>query len=175
MAIQDEISPEMKNLATFLKWFYPLEQWADMIMLEFLKNTRVQWILIIFYKPQYFMQNGPATQLEAFPRENLAPWDIEKDPLTPYQQQLKEALREYHSNIPDPKEWSQEYPMFCSQIMEDTSAPKDVHEDKPPDDLEKIIEQLELKCYTAREEKKRKIEELNITSDISTDYDTDST
>ncbi|MBA0615947.1 hypothetical protein Godav_016045 [Gossypium davidsonii] len=67
MAIQDEISPEMKNLATFLKWFYPLEQWADMIMLEFLKNTRVQWILIIFYKPQYFMQNGPATQLEAFP------------------------------------------------------------------------------------------------------------
>ncbi|MBA0754837.1 hypothetical protein Gogos_021598 [Gossypium gossypioides] len=41
MAIQDEISPEMKNLATFFKWFYPLKQWADMIMFEFLKNTRV--------------------------------------------------------------------------------------------------------------------------------------
>ncbi|MBA0800898.1 hypothetical protein Gohar_011306 [Gossypium harknessii] len=96
------------------------------------------------------MQNDPATQLAAFPSawihktyflklsgENLAPWDIEKDPLTPYQQQLKEALREYHSNIPDPKEWSQEYPMFCNQIMEDTQAPKDMHEDKPPDDLKK--------------------------------------
>ncbi|MFQ6624913.1 hypothetical protein Gotur_004208, partial [Gossypium turneri] len=67
MAIQDEISPEMKNLVNFFKWFYPLEQWVDMIMFEFLKNTRVQWILIIFYKPQYFMQNGPATQLGAFP------------------------------------------------------------------------------------------------------------
>ncbi|MBA0631902.1 hypothetical protein Godav_000730 [Gossypium davidsonii] len=96
-----------------------------------------------------------------------------KDPLTPYQQQSKEALREYHSNIPDPKEWSHEYPMFCSQIMEDTLAWKDVHEDKLPDDLEKRIEQLKLKCYRAREEKKRKAEELNITSDISTDYDTD--
>ncbi|KAK8315401.1 hypothetical protein V6Z12_D01G239000 [Gossypium hirsutum] len=41
MAIQDEISPEMKNLENFFKWFYLLEQWADMIMFEFLKNTRV--------------------------------------------------------------------------------------------------------------------------------------
>ncbi|MBA0754340.1 hypothetical protein Gogos_020048 [Gossypium gossypioides] len=63
--------------------------------------------------------------------------------------------------------------MFCSQIMKDTPAWKDVYEDKPLDDLEKRIEQLELKCYTVREEKKRKIEELNITSNISTDYDTD--
>ncbi|MBA0749770.1 hypothetical protein Gogos_003663, partial [Gossypium gossypioides] len=101
----------------------------------------------------------------------LATWDIERNPPTPYQEQLKEALREYHSNIPDPKEWSQEYPIFCSQIM-DTPAWKDVYEDKPPDDLEKRIEQLELKYYTAREEKKRKIKELNITSDISVDYDT---
>ncbi|MBA0642967.1 hypothetical protein Goklo_027293, partial [Gossypium klotzschianum] len=213
MAIQDEISPEMKNLANFFKWFYHLEQWADMIMFEFLKNTRVQWILIIFYKPQYFIQNGPATQQGAFPsawihktyfsevslnkydykdlqkylcqinkvipseiwpsEKDLAPWDIDKDPLTTYQQQLKEALKEYHSNISDPNEWSQEYPIFYSQIMEDTPAWKDVHEDKPPDDLEERIEQLELKCYEAREEKKRKIEELNINFNISTDYDTD--
>ncbi|MBA0800899.1 hypothetical protein Gohar_011306 [Gossypium harknessii] len=27
--------------------------------------------------------------------------------------------------------------MFCNQIMEDTQAPKDMHEDKPPDDLKK--------------------------------------
>ncbi|MBA0793444.1 hypothetical protein Gohar_017848, partial [Gossypium harknessii] len=118
MAIQDEISPEMKNLANFFKWFYPLEQWADMIMFEFLKNTKV-------------------IPSEIWPSEkDLAPWDIEKDPPTPYQQQLKEALKEYHSNISDPNEWSQEYPMFCSQIMEDTPAWKDVHEDKPLDDLE---------------------------------------
>nr|KJB76373.1 hypothetical protein B456_012G084900 [Gossypium raimondii] len=66
-AIHDEFSPELKNLVTFFKWFYPLEQWADMIMFEFIKNTRAQWIMIIFYKPQYFMQNVPATQLRAFP------------------------------------------------------------------------------------------------------------
>ncbi|MFQ6649942.1 hypothetical protein Gotur_022911 [Gossypium turneri] len=41
-AIHDEISPELKNLDTFFKWFYPLEQWAGMIMFEFLKNTRAQ-------------------------------------------------------------------------------------------------------------------------------------
>ncbi|MBA0575608.1 hypothetical protein Golob_027936 [Gossypium lobatum] len=60
--------------------------------------------------------------------------------------------------------------MYCSQaaqntptwkdIHEDTSIWKDIHEVTPPDDLEKKIEQLELKCYRAREEKKRKVEEL---------------
>ncbi|MFQ6658348.1 hypothetical protein Gotur_027654 [Gossypium turneri] len=45
MAIHNEETPEMTNLATFLKWFYPLEHWADMLMFEFLKNTRVQWII----------------------------------------------------------------------------------------------------------------------------------
>ncbi|MBA0618302.1 hypothetical protein Godav_027669 [Gossypium davidsonii] len=173
MAIQDEISPEMKNLANFFKWFYPLEQWADMIMFEFLKNTRVQWILIVFYKPQYFMQNGPATQLGAFPsawiHKTYFSEDVERDPPTPYQEQLKEALKEYHSNIPDPKEWSQEYSMYYSQATQDTPTWKDVVEDiskwkgvcemTPPNDLEQRIEHLELKCYKAREEKKRKVEE----------------
>ncbi|MBA0781716.1 hypothetical protein Gotri_002609 [Gossypium trilobum] len=183
-AIQGEISPEMKNLATFLTWFYPLEQWHEMIGLEYLRNTKAQWIVIIFYKPQYFMQNGPATQLGAFPStwihktypsevsrsscryrslqkylcqinkiilveiwpspEILKPWEEDK-PLTPYQAQLKQALVEYQTNISDPKEWSQEYPMFCCQKAEGT----------------------------AKEEKKRKIEELNLTSDTSTDYDAD--
>ncbi|MBA0861296.1 hypothetical protein Goshw_026483 [Gossypium schwendimanii] len=66
--------------------------------------------------------------------------------------------------------------MYCSQTTQNTPACKDVHEDifdKPPDDLEEKLEQLKLKCYRATEEKKRKIEELNITSDINTDYDTD--
>ncbi|MBA0779431.1 hypothetical protein Gotri_003682 [Gossypium trilobum] len=161
--------PEMKNLARFFKWFYPLEQWADMIMFEFLKNARFQWIVIIFYKPQYFKQNGPATHLGAFPStwihkmyfsevyenpydlkdlqkylcqiniiihseiwpsgNSQAPWDVQRNPPTPYQEQLKDALREYHSNIPGPKEWSQEYPMYCSQAVQDTPAWKDIHED----------------------------------------------
>ncbi|MBA0849400.1 hypothetical protein Goshw_015521, partial [Gossypium schwendimanii] len=47
----------------------------------------------------------------------------------------------------------------------DTSLWKDIHEVTPPDDLEQRIEQLELKCYRAREEMKRRIEELNLTSD----------
>ncbi|MFQ6670790.1 hypothetical protein Gotur_035562, partial [Gossypium turneri] len=65
---------------------------------------------------KYLCQINKVIPSEIWPSgENLAPWDIEKDPPTPYQQQLKEALREYHSNIPDPKEWSQEYPMFCNQ------------------------------------------------------------
>ncbi|MBA0844889.1 hypothetical protein Goarm_005783, partial [Gossypium armourianum] len=65
--------------------------------------------------------------------------------------------------------------MYCSQATQDISAWKDVYEDTsiwkdiceatPPDDLEQRIEQLELKCYRAREEKKRKVEELNLTSD----------
>ncbi|MBA0866322.1 hypothetical protein Goshw_019991 [Gossypium schwendimanii] len=237
MAIHEEEAPEMKNLATFLKWFYPLEHWADMLMFEFLKNTHVQWIVIIFYKPQYFMQHGSATQLAALPSSwihktyfeevyenpfNLkdlqkylcqinkiipseiwssgtsqAPWNVQKNPPTPYQKQLKKALEEYWTNIPDPKEWSQEYPMYCSQAVQDRPAWKDIHEEgsskkpnkkskaplfpihkddkTPPDDLERRIEQLELKCYRAREENRRKVEELNITSDIDTNYDTEET
>ncbi|MBA0862518.1 hypothetical protein Goshw_009605 [Gossypium schwendimanii] len=76
-----------------------------------------------------------------------------------------------------------DYPMYCNQATQDTPAWKDVVEDilkwkdvyemTPPDDLEQRIEQLELKCYRAREEKKRKVEELNLTSDVSTDYDSD--
>ncbi|MBA0856366.1 hypothetical protein Goshw_027355 [Gossypium schwendimanii] len=85
--------------------------------------------------------------------------------------------------------------MYCSQAVQDTLAWKDIHEEgsskkpnrkskaplfpihdkTPPDDLERRIEQLELKYYKAREENKRKVEELNITSDIDTDYDTEET
>ncbi|MBA0786987.1 hypothetical protein Gotri_026544, partial [Gossypium trilobum] len=127
MATQEELSPEMKNFATFLKWFYPLEQWHEMIGLEYLKNMKAQWM-------------------------------------------LRQALVEYQTNIPDPKEWSQEYPMYCSQAVQDTSAWRDIQEDTsswkekdvykttktsiipihdmiPPNDLEIMIEQQELKCH----------------------------
>ncbi|MBA0814613.1 hypothetical protein Gohar_020430, partial [Gossypium harknessii] len=39
------------------------------------------------------------------------------------------------------------------------------------DGLELQIEQMEIKCYRAKEEKAKMIEELNLTSDISTDYE----
>ncbi|MFQ6648030.1 hypothetical protein Gotur_021399 [Gossypium turneri] len=41
------------------------------------------------------------------------------------------------------------------------------------DGLELQIEQMEIKCYRAKEEKAKMIEELNLTSDISTDYESD--
>ncbi|MFQ6658350.1 hypothetical protein Gotur_027654, partial [Gossypium turneri] len=61
--------------------------------------------------------------------------------------------------------------MHCSQAVQDTPTWKDIHEEGssvplftrhnnndviPPNDLERRIEQLELKCYRAREKKKRK-------------------
>ncbi|MBA0877020.1 hypothetical protein Goshw_000597, partial [Gossypium schwendimanii] len=56
---------------------------------------------------KYLCQINRIIPSEIWPSEDrLAPWD--KDyPLTPYQEQLKQALVEYQTNIPDPKEWSQ--------------------------------------------------------------------
>nr|KJB06691.1 hypothetical protein B456_001G159600 [Gossypium raimondii] len=54
--------------------------------------------------------------------KTLAPWDVNIDPPTPYQDRLKKALKEYQSDIPDPKEWSQDYPIYCSQATQNTPA-----------------------------------------------------
>ncbi|MBA0857290.1 hypothetical protein Goshw_010127 [Gossypium schwendimanii] len=160
MAAQDEASPEMKNLAIFFKWLYSLEQWIDMIMKEQLKDTSAEYIVIIFYKPQYFIQNGPATQLGSFPsawiHRTYFSEDLRIEPPTPYQEQLKKALEDYQSNIPDPKEWSQDYPWFCSNARENTPAWTDSQERTSPmdvernynsshDSLEQKFEQLETK------------------------------
>ncbi|MBA0711332.1 hypothetical protein Golax_010528, partial [Gossypium laxum] len=69
VAYQGQENPELHNLATFLKWFYILNQWLDMITLtlEQPKGTPPSSVVIIFYKPQYFMQHGASTQLGAFP------------------------------------------------------------------------------------------------------------
>ncbi|MBA0683421.1 hypothetical protein Goari_025082 [Gossypium aridum] len=190
-------------------------------MKEQLKDTRAEYIVIIFYKPQYFMQNGPATQLGSFPSvwihrtyfsevnsnpynykdlqkylcqinriipsdiwppgDALAPWDLRIEPPTPYQEQLNKALEDYQSNIPDPKEWSQDYPWFCSNARENTPAWTDSQEKTSPMDVERnynsshdsLEQKLETKCYRAKEENAKKIEELNLTSDISTDYESD--
>lgn len=58
-------------------------------------------------------------QCKTIPTE---PWDFNVKPPTPYQMELKKALKEYHENIPDPKEWSQEYPWFCSSTWTNTLA-----------------------------------------------------
>ncbi|MBA0727328.1 hypothetical protein Golax_000327, partial [Gossypium laxum] len=35
------------------------------------------------------------------------------------------------------------------------------------------LEQIEIKCYKAKEEKAKMIEQLNLTSDVRTDYESD--
>ncbi|MBA0679784.1 hypothetical protein Goari_011533 [Gossypium aridum] len=50
------------------------------------------------------MQNGLTTQLGLFPSAWIhKTYFSEIEPPTPYQEQLKKALKEYQSNIPDPK------------------------------------------------------------------------
>ncbi|MBA0791736.1 hypothetical protein Gohar_016301, partial [Gossypium harknessii] len=41
------------------------------------------------------------------------------------------------------------------------------------DGLEQNIKQIDIKCYRAKEERAKMIEELNLTSDVSTDYEND--
>ncbi|MBA0788280.1 hypothetical protein Gotri_000112 [Gossypium trilobum] len=43
--------------------------------------------------------------------------------------------------------------------------------DSSRDGLEQTIEHMEIKCYRAKEEKEKMIEELNLTSNVSTDYE----
>ncbi|MBA0862878.1 hypothetical protein Goshw_013887, partial [Gossypium schwendimanii] len=116
------------------------------------------------------------------PRDTLAPWDIRIEPPTPYQEHLKKVLEDYQSNIPNPKEWSQDYPWFSSSAIENTPAWTNSQENTSPmevennldsshDSLEQTIEQMEIKCYRAKEEKAKMIEELNLTSNVSIDYE----
>ncbi|MBA0660434.1 hypothetical protein Goklo_012451 [Gossypium klotzschianum] len=202
-------SQEFFNLAVFLRWFYPLSQWLEMITstLNQIKNPSAS-VVIIFYKLQYFMQNGASTQLGSFPTawihktysaeidsdphdykalkkylcqlnriirteiwppvDVLAHWDFNPESLTSDQLKLK-AFKEYQENIPDPKEWSQDYSWFCSQAWTKTLA---WEKDKiTPMDLYSSPEsRWEEKCYRAKLRKEIRIEEPNITSDASTEY-----
>ncbi|MBA0762902.1 hypothetical protein Gotri_012450 [Gossypium trilobum] len=45
--------------------------------------------------------------------------------------------------------------------------------DSSCDGLEQKNEQMEIKCYRAKQEKTKMIEELNLTSGVSTDYESD--
>ncbi|KAK8556664.1 hypothetical protein V6N12_003061 [Hibiscus sabdariffa] len=51
------------------------------------------------------------------PPEEQAPWDTwPENPslLTPYHKAIMEAQQQYRDNIPDPSEWSQDYPWYDS-------------------------------------------------------------
>ncbi|MBA0764026.1 hypothetical protein Gotri_013402, partial [Gossypium trilobum] len=79
--------------------------------------------------------------------------------------ELKKALKEYQENIPDPKEWSQDYPWFCSNAWKDTPT---WDKDKPTLmdlDISPNESKWEEKLYRAKLNKEIRIEEQNLTSD----------
>ncbi|KAK9011417.1 hypothetical protein V6N11_044268 [Hibiscus sabdariffa] len=115
------------------------------------------FVMIILYKPQYFIHHGASKQLGSFPSayihkiywedvrkievryrelqkymcqinrqipkeiwpppDEQAPWDTwpeEPSLLTPYHKAIMEAQQQYKDNIPDPSDWSQDYPWYDS-------------------------------------------------------------
>ncbi|KAH1033161.1 hypothetical protein J1N35_045335 [Gossypium stocksii] len=64
---------------------------------------------------KYLCQLNRVIPFEIWPPPDIdAHWDTV--PNGPYYQQILQALQEYKADIPDPSEWSQEYPMHCSQV-----------------------------------------------------------
>ncbi|KAK8515576.1 hypothetical protein V6N12_075611 [Hibiscus sabdariffa] len=167
-AIQGTEPAITKNLAVMLKWFFPLSHWKEII--DQAAATDQGHFIIIFYKPQYFMQHGNAKQLGSFPSAHIhsiqwedvrkreekyralqkhmcqinrqipkeiwpppkeqAPWDAwPADPalLTPYHRAIMEAQKQYKDNIPDPSEWSQDYPWFESSASKMTKEYSNDH------------------------------------------------
>ncbi|MBA0846520.1 hypothetical protein Goshw_003381, partial [Gossypium schwendimanii] len=74
------------------------------------------------------------------PGDTLAPWDIRIEPPTLYQERLKKTLEDYQSNIPDPKEWSQDYLCFSSSAIENTSTWTNLQEKTSPMEVEDNID-----------------------------------
>ncbi|KAG8477864.1 hypothetical protein CXB51_027506 [Gossypium anomalum] len=66
-----------------------------------------------------------------------APWGTCPRTYTPYHKGILKALREYYEGIPDPTEWSQDYPWQYSQI---SLAKIDLHDEKGQD--------KEMTCYS---------------------------
>ncbi|KAK8494604.1 hypothetical protein V6N11_064766 [Hibiscus sabdariffa] len=65
-AIQGIDPPITRNLATILRWFFPLSNWKSMLE-QAAAESEGHFIIIIFYKPQYFMHHGAAKQLGSLP------------------------------------------------------------------------------------------------------------
>ncbi|KAL4281917.1 hypothetical protein GQ457_03G000800 [Hibiscus cannabinus] len=170
-AIQGTEPEISRNLAVVLKWFFPLSYWKDMVDQAILKEQG-HFIIIIFYKPQYFIHHGNAKQLGSFPSAHIhsiqwedvrkregryralqrhmcqinrqipkeiwpppkehAPWDAwPEDPalLTSYHRAIMEAQKQYKDKIPDPTEWSQDYPWFESSASKRPKEDSNDHMD----------------------------------------------
>ncbi|KAL4303399.1 hypothetical protein GQ457_10G020850 [Hibiscus cannabinus] len=57
------------------------------------------------------------------PPDKEAPWDVwpsNPELLTPYHRSIMEAQQQYKDNIPDPSEWSQDYPWYDSNASKVT-------------------------------------------------------
>ncbi|KAG8481703.1 hypothetical protein CXB51_026580 [Gossypium anomalum] len=50
------------------------------------------------------------------PPDTEAPWDTWPRVYQPYHEGILKALKDYRESIPDPTEWSQDYPWQCSQV-----------------------------------------------------------
>ncbi|MBA0746692.1 hypothetical protein Gogos_009189 [Gossypium gossypioides] len=178
-------SREFLNLAVFLRWFYPLSRWLEMITstLNQIKNPSSS-VVIIFYKLQYFMQNGASTQLGAFPTawiHKTYSAEIDTDPhdykaLKKYLCQLNrvilteiwppgDVLAHWDFN-PEPLT---SYQLKLKEAVKENPA---WEKDKiTPMDLDSSPEsRWEEKCYRAKLRKEIRIEERNITSDGSKEY-----
>ncbi|KAE8667738.1 hypothetical protein F3Y22_tig00112383pilonHSYRG00545 [Hibiscus syriacus] len=94
------IHPELKNLFVILEWFYPLPQWLEMVNTE-AQKTPGQYILIVFYKPHYFLQHGAAKQLGTLPTawiHRIYPDDVRK--LNQQYRDLQRYLCQINRQIP---------------------------------------------------------------------------
>ncbi|KAK8972527.1 hypothetical protein V6N11_081642 [Hibiscus sabdariffa] len=69
-AIQGTEPAITKNLAVVLKWFFPLSHWKE-INDQAAGTDQGHFIIIIFYKPQYFMHHGNTKQLGSFPSAHI--------------------------------------------------------------------------------------------------------
>nr|KJB16355.1 hypothetical protein B456_002G225500 [Gossypium raimondii] len=61
---------------------------------------------------KYLCQINRIIPEKIWPSEDILASRDKDVPLTLYQEQLRQALVEYQTNIPNPKEWSQEYPIL---------------------------------------------------------------
>ncbi|MBA0776838.1 hypothetical protein Gotri_011780, partial [Gossypium trilobum] len=81
-------------------------------------------------------------------------WDTWPVQHKPYHEEIVKAIQEYYKSIPDPIEWSQDYPWYCSQINLDKMIQdsQSQHEDKDEDfDPNVRHDALQLEIYQKKQ------------------------
>ncbi|MBA0835266.1 hypothetical protein Goarm_007555, partial [Gossypium armourianum] len=100
------------------------------------------------------------------PTDVTAPWDTWSVQHKPYHEEILKAIQEYYESIPDPMEWSQDYPWYCSQINLDRIRIQDSqsqYEDKDEDfNPDAYHDALQLEIY--QKSRKSRIVSLILTS-----------